>query len=211
MAIGRLTTEERIARDRARARAYYEKHREERKAIQRAYAAAHKEPKRLSDAKYRQANAEKCRQRGIRYREEHRAAVLKAKKEWYRKHRQEVIDRMTAWRAANPDRARGINTAACHRRRARKASVAGHWNATDLRVLSAILGDACLRCGSMKSVTIDHVIPLALGGSNHPTNLQPLCRSCNNSKQARSRSDYRTPAQVRRIMKAFQLTIDGVA
>jgi 5-methylcytosine-specific restriction endonuclease McrA len=32
------------------------------------------------------------------------------------------------------------------------------------------------------------------GGLHHPTNLQPLCRPCNERKQART-ADYRTPQQ----------------
>lgn len=40
----------------------------------------------------------------------------------------------------------------------------------------------CLRCGVNKDLTIDHVIPVSLGGSNHHSNLQVLCRSCNSIK-----------------------------
>lgn len=43
----------------------------------------------------------------------------------------------------------------------------------------------CLRCGSKKSITKDHVKPIALGGSDSADNLQCLCRSCNSWKGAR--------------------------
>jgi 5-methylcytosine-specific restriction endonuclease McrA len=49
----------------------------------------------------------------------------------------------------------------------------------------------CLRCGSHKDLQIDHVIPVARGGSNEDENLQTLCNLCNGSKGARSSADYR--------------------
>lgn len=53
-------------------------------------------------------------------------------------------------------------------------------------------GYACLRCGSDSDLTIDHIHPVALGGTNHPSNLQTLCRSCNAGKGILiGRHDYR--------------------
>ena len=43
---------------------------------------------------------------------------------------------------------------------------------------------ACLNCGSFDLLEVDHIIPLALGGTNEWDNLQTLCRSCNRSKGA---------------------------
>lgn len=51
-------------------------------------------------------------------------------------------------------------------------------------VRSAVLGrDAsCALCGSSERLEIDHIKPVAHGGSNHLRNLQVLCRPCNASK-----------------------------
>lgn len=46
-------------------------------------------------------------------------------------------------------------------------------------------GYACRACGSRSDLTVDHIHAVSLGGSNDPTNLQTLCRSCNSSKGAR--------------------------
>lgn len=46
-------------------------------------------------------------------------------------------------------------------------------------------GHACLHCGSTIDLTIDHIHPVSLGGGDHPSNLQTLCRSCNCRKGAK--------------------------
>lgn len=93
-----------------------------------------------------------------------------------------------------------------HRRRARKASAPGKLLASDVTALKNILGEKCLACGKAE-MTLDHIKPLAKGGSNGPTNLQPLCRSCNSSKGHHRSTDYRTPAQIKAVLEAFQLTL----
>lgn len=40
----------------------------------------------------------------------------------------------------------------------------------------------CLRCGTDKNLSIDHIIPIFLGGENKLFNLQTLCKSCNSWK-----------------------------
>jgi 5-methylcytosine-specific restriction protein A len=49
--------------------------------------------------------------------------------------------------------------------------------------------NGCQRSGPAAKLEIDHIIPLALGGTNDLTNLQTLCRPCN--RQKRDRMDPR--------------------
>ncbi|MDY6804813.1 MAG: HNH endonuclease [Cyanobacteriota bacterium] len=42
---------------------------------------------------------------------------------------------------------------------------------------------SCGKTGSETQLTIDHIIPLALGGTNDISNLQTLCRPCNSQKK----------------------------
>lgn len=46
-------------------------------------------------------------------------------------------------------------------------------------------GYQCVQCGSRNDLCIDHIYPLAKGGSNDYSNLQTLCRRCNSAKGAK--------------------------
>jgi 5-methylcytosine-specific restriction endonuclease McrA len=43
----------------------------------------------------------------------------------------------------------------------------------------------CRHCGSRRDLVIDHIVPWSWGGPTVVSNLQVLCRRCNNSKGAR--------------------------
>jgi HNH endonuclease len=45
-------------------------------------------------------------------------------------------------------------------------------------------GGCCRNCGSVVELQFDHVIPVAMGGSSEPENLQILCGPCNRRKGA---------------------------
>ena len=55
-------------------------------------------------------------------------------------------------------------------------------------------GRACYRCGGYAN-TVDHVVPVALGGTHALSNLRPACGRCNSSTGASlgNRLQPRTP------------------
>lgn len=63
---------------------------------------------------------------------------------------------------------------------------------------------ACSSCGGpLPGVgrTVDHIIPVALGGTNDPDNLQLLCLECNDRK---TWEDRETITAFQAAMKAFR-------
>ena len=73
----------------------------------------------------------------------------------------------------------------------------GQWIRSDLR-LAIYLRDGmhCVYCGrdlhgaEPTEITLDHVRPWSLGGSNEPRNLVTACRRCNCSRGARRLNEY---------------------
>lgn len=54
------------------------------------------------------------------------------------------------------------------------------------RKLSKWLREAqpwCSWCGTTADLTVDHIVPLVLGGTNELDNLRVLCRSCNSARK----------------------------
>lgn len=98
-------------------------------------------------------------------------------------------------RTRNPELHRAANRRNEATRRARFAGSTGTVSAGDYERLAAILGNACLCCQSEVAIQWDHIVPISRGGEHSPANLQPLCRSCNERKQA-SEADYRSVEQL---------------
>lgn len=78
-----------------------------------------------------------------------------------------------------------------HNRRARKLAAEGRFTKDEWLALCTKYDNLCLACGKREPLTVDHIVPLAKGGSNWISNLQPLCRSCNGRKHTQT-IDYRT-------------------
>jgi len=77
------------------------------------------------------------------------------------------------------------------RRRALSFGYEGeHFTEEEWLALMEFYGGRCLCCGSTENITVDHVIPLSLGGSNSIANIQPLCEGCNLDK-GQDVADYR--------------------
>ena len=77
--------------------------------------------------------------------------------------------------------------------RAAKYSCEGTITAYEWMDLKKKYNYTCLRCGKKEpeiKLTLDHVVPLIVGGKNIIENAQPLCKPCNSSKYTKS-TDYR--------------------
>ena len=120
-------------------------------------------------------NAAKARARYVRYRDSHPGLIAK---------------RVAIYAARNPE----VKRAGDNRRRARLIGSEGSHTAADtVRILKA-QHYRCAYCRLLirraKLRELDHIRPISRGGSNAASNLQWLCRPCNQAKWAKQPEDF---------------------
>lgn len=87
------------------------------------------------------------------------------------------------WRMKNKDKVRSYMA----KKRAKRAQAVGKFTSADIKKLIKKQKAKCngCRCCIKKKYDIDHIMPLALGGTNWPNNIQLLCSPCNSFKRAK--------------------------
>jgi 5-methylcytosine-specific restriction endonuclease McrA len=194
-------------------RKYREENREKIRESDRRYYEENGEKRRESMRQYREKSAEKIRESDRRYREENREAInernrqwraenpeqqrkycelnsekrRERKRKWNAENGEAALEYQRIYRAEHPEKVRDNARAAYHRRRARKLAVGGTFTAADIQLQYASQNGKCWWCGCnvKDDFHVDHVIPLARGGSNNPENLVISCAPCNLSKGAK--------------------------
>jgi hypothetical protein len=91
--------------------------------------------------------------------------------------------------ATNPDSVR----LKCWRRRTRLIDNGGTLTVAEWKAIKELYDYRCLKCGRREpeiKLTLDHVLPVVMGGKTEAQNSQCLCSTCNKSKGGRH-IDYR--------------------
>ncbi len=136
-----------------------------------------------ADNEWKQNNPEKVREVGRRWKQEHPDRV----KQYYNPGRQrerrianpeKSREYSARWRKKNPDKIAAKN----ERRRALEANAEGEFTYKDWRRQYKLQGGLCWWCSRPKRLTVDHVKPLARGGTHYPRNIVLACAKCNCSK-----------------------------
>lgn len=135
---------------------------------------------RAQKRQYEQANRERAAERSRRFRRLRADYVAEPKREYYEEHSEQIRKRVAAWRRKNIHKKRAGNA----RRRAAERAAAGADYTTAEHIVWrwAMWGGRCWICGNTAEAT-DHVFPLNAGGSHWPSNLRPVCRSCNSKRK----------------------------
>jgi len=136
---------------------------------------------------YRAKDVEKARQYGRdRYHKDPDKANAMTRK-WQSEHPETVKATFKERYSRNPDKILAKN-------RNRDAKIRGNVGGVTEREWKEVKDrheNKCLCCGASEvNLTMDHVVPLKLGGLHSADNIQPLCLSCNCSKGAKI-ADYR--------------------
>lgn len=138
-----------------------------------------------SGRSYREANAEKEKERHRRYALENPQKELEKQRRWAKANREKARERSRRWRENNPQKFRDMK----QRRRAMETNN-GLFEVSE-KELKRLLSSPCVGCGVGDQIEVDHIIPVTRGGHYSIGNVQPLCRSCNASKNNKLMIEWR--------------------
>jgi len=117
-------------------------------------------------------------------------SVISLKAKLFRLQHIESIRKYDSQRWSNNPVRRERHKVVNSRRHAAKKNADGTFTYNDWATLCKRYGNKCLCCGKVGKMTIDHIVPLVHGGPHSMSNIQPLCKSCNSSKNDKT-IDYR--------------------
>ena len=141
------------------------------KGFKRKGYAKNKDKINASRKIWRDNNKDKIREHGRTYRKNNRDTINQYRAEYYKENKDIINLRRGKYRK---------------KRRTEDEFILEDWK--------GLLLDAnyrCQRCGSKENLTVDHIMPLSLGGTNTIDNCQILCLTCNASKGNTDFTDYR--------------------
>lgn len=122
------------------------------------------------------------------------------RREWRKRHRADENERERTRRLATPDKVRAsykswqstdkgraVKARLQRERRARLRGAGGKHTAADIDEILAAQNGRCAYCRTdlRSGYEVDHIIPLAKGGTNGRRNIQVLCPTCNRHKRTK--------------------------
>ena len=190
--------------DREKSQKYRAENPEKSKKTNKESRLKHLERRKSDNKKWREKNAITLKASKKKYVEDNREKVATAKHKYYlenkekclaasKKHKAENKDYYSAmskkWREDNREQVRLNNR---NRRKKIREAEGVHFLDDILRIFKMQKGKcaACYEKIKDKRYHVDHIHPLALGGTNWPKNLQILCPECNMSKGAKRPEEF---------------------
>jgi 5-methylcytosine-specific restriction endonuclease McrA len=129
---------------------------------------------------YEREHKDEARERGVKFRALNSETIALKKKYEYIKNSENIKLKVATWRKNNLPKKRANNL----KRRARVNGADGYGYTTveHIEMRWSMWGSNCWLCGNKAEAT-DHVIPLGSGGTHWPSNLRPVCKSCNSGRK----------------------------
>jgi 5-methylcytosine-specific restriction endonuclease McrA len=156
----------------------------------RARWYADPERNRRNAASYRALHAERLRKQKLAYAAANREREAARAREWSRRNPERKRQSADRWAKENPQKHREMRRMIEHRRQARQLGLPSF--AVAPRDMRRLLAGPCAvaGCGNV-DIQIDHIVPVARGGSSGIGNYQPLCRHHNTSKGSKTWMEFR--------------------
>lgn len=174
------------------------------KASKAARYEANPDKARSRSAAWRKENPDKTKASNAAWRKQNPQKCKAHRANWQKAHAERMNLYHAQWRKENPDRAKAHSAkyrkanrekakARSHRRRAYIATLPEHFTAADLRLQYKSQKGLCWHCFcELNGVYhVDHLIPLAQGGSNAPDNIVCSCAPCNLSKGDKTMMEWK--------------------
>ena len=153
--------------------------------VNRRYDESRQEYLREYHKEYYRKNRAAINARHRKHYEENKEAYALWNAKWARENRERMRELRRQWSLRHPGKSREDAKI----RRERCSLAEGVTLDEQRQARWDYYGGKCYLCGD-DATEMDHVIPIARGGSNWPANLRPACRSCNSQKGAKSLADY---------------------
>lgn len=158
-------------------------------------------PEKIAESKkmWAQDNKEQLREYGKAYRLDNKEKLAEQSKEWRRANKPKIAEANRAWRIRNPERKKAnddawwrnnpdkVKARGAKRRASKKAASIFLVRGKDI---AQIMSRNCYYCDAPSS-HLDHVLPLAKGGTHSIGNLVAACQRCNLSKGKKFLSQWR--------------------
>jgi len=141
-------------------------------------------------AKWSRANPEKANEHKRRWVQDNPEKRTEAERRWREANPEKDRESSRRWRQANPEKAR----AGWARYRARKAQAPDDgWSFEVLTRMMRTGEHTCFICEKATADTVEHLLPVSLGGGNTWDNLAMACVSCNTATGGSNRRDHMYP------------------
>jgi 5-methylcytosine-specific restriction endonuclease McrA len=158
------------------------------KARYAAWRIANLDKEKANNLAWYAANIERARATRRDYQSTNAEQLKLKKAAYYIANADSIKAAVAAWHKANPEAVR-INS---HNRRARERDNGGKLSRGLAAKLFKLQRGKCPCCKQPlgDNFHLDHVVPIALGGSNTDDNIQLLRQRCNNQKSAKDPIDF---------------------
>ena len=163
--------------------AWREQNREKIKVQKTAYRAANPSKIKARNAAWYAANTASAKEKSKAWQASNQDKVKVNQAAWHALNKEKTRARQAAWSVAHPEACR-IKS---HNRRARQIANSGKLSQGLQAKLFKLQHGKCACCGLPlgDDYHLDHIMPLALGGSNTDSNIQLLRQRCNGQKGAK--------------------------
>lgn len=135
---------------------------------------------------------ERVRERAAAWRDKNREKTRNYIREYMRENWERYAEKQKSWKSNNADRLKDYYKVSRSKRRAQLLNSGGSHNRNDIQRIGESQKWKCANCKCCvkEKYSVDHIKPIARGGTNWPKNLQILCNLCNSKKHAKDPLDF---------------------